>query len=602
MSHHPSSLPFNGRLMKKKLGLFLSTLGWQRVRAAFLDLGLGLLAGLAGALFAGFGRVDFTAPLRPTQDYVFALFHIKTLLAFGDVHRNPALGFPGELHLEAFPLPDGLGHLIARALALFTDNPMTILLDVLVVCFIGLGLSTYGAVRASGYGRGWAFISGFLFASSAHMVERAHVHPWFCVMFALPWVMRLCLLTPYQGARLGARPLRLSIWGALIAGIAAGSSGIYWAFFAAFYLALALLLFAALKVDRAKLKPLALALAGTLGSFLLLTLPLMIVVWQKGETFPNRNLFFQPLYGLRLPDVFVPAVPGLTRFYDVFHQLQNARSDEGNYQVLGLWGLMGVLYGLAVCLRRLVPNRAPRLIRREPLLRLGVFYILIGILFAVPYGLGFVFNQVVNGVIRAQVRIGAFFFPVALMMTPPLWQALRKRLDRRLWVVLIGLVVLVTNAPLFQAVARDQAATLPLWHERRASLTNTLQALDRERLMRVAQYPSIYLPEGPATPTFGNTDYLWPAILDSSSGRKYSFGSMVFEANWARLARLMREPTDDWLRDLSLMGYDSILVEKDALMNDDARLVARLREPAWRSGVVYEDDARLVYRIPHVID
>jgi len=569
----------------------------------FTELGLGLGAGFLAAFFTGLWAADFHAPLRPTADYVFALFNIKTLLRFGDVHANPAMAFPGMGHFEAFPLPDALGHIIVRLLALFSSDPIWLLLAMLAVCFVGVTLSAYLALRLTRIDRLAAFLGAFVYGTSAHMVERAHVHPWLCVMFAIPWVCRLCVLMPYQRARLGQKPLELSVWGALAIGFAGALSGIYWAFFDAFFLAAALLLLLVQRAPYRRFKAGLVALGSTLGFFLILALPLLVLVVQRGESFPDRNLFFQPMYGLRLPDIFIPNLPFLTGFYDRFHALQERIADEGDYTMLGLWGIAGLLTGVWYALKRLVPHAGdPRLYRREPLLRLSLFFILLGILFAVPYGLGFIFNMLFTGAIRSQVRIGAYLLPFALMMAPVFLDSLRRRMRKEAFVSLVVLLALLTSSPNFWAVAEDQKKTLDVWEARKTSLINTIAAMDRSGVKKIAQYPSIYFPEGPSTPAFGNTDYFWPYIMDAATDRHWSFGSMVFEPNWSRLASAFREPTSSWLHELALMGFDAALMEKDAMTPAEIQHMEPLRAAPYASDLIYEDKHRLLIRIPQNIN
>jgi hypothetical protein len=585
-----TSLDFHRRFSFFEKRFFLSSLGEGLI---------GLCAGVLAAFFTGLFALDFTAPLRPKADYVFALFHAKSLLDFGDVHVNPAMGFPGTGHFEAHPFPDGIEHLIWRLEGLFTQDPFVVMTVYLVVCAILLGFSTYLALRATRIDRLMAFAGAFVYATSGHFVERAPVHPWFCLMIGIPWICRLCLLLPYQGARLGQKPLALSLWGAFVAGLLVGGSVLYFVFFAGFFLALAMGIQLLQGRGLARLKPGLAALAGNCGLYLLLSLPLILLVLTRGEVFPSRNLFFQPIYALRLPDLVIPKLPFLTDFYDSFHAQQDRLSDEGNYQVFGLWGIIGFFAGFWAFIHPGLWGRA-KAARRAPMLRWGAAFILAGTLFAVPYGLGFVFNMLVSGVIRSQVRIGAFMLPIALFMTPAVLAPLRAKMPRAVFASFVLGLALLTSYPFFFATAREQVQTRALWEARKQSLTATLAAMDRVGLMRIAQYPSYYMPEGPATPAFSNSDHLLPFLLDKTPGRHWSFGSMVFENNWVRLAQIFRLPTDQWLRALESLGFDAILIEKDGLPTpSDADIIAPLRKAPYAEGLVYEDAARLLYRLPH---
>ena len=343
------------------------------------------------------------------------------------------------------------------------------------------------------------------------------------------------------------------------------------------------------------------ALGVSVAAFGVLMAPTAWAMLTKDIRLPPRDLFFQALYGIHLPDVFIPKIPLLTGFYDRYAAAQNVISSEGNYAVLGLWGLIGLLYGLWVCLRRLFPNLhkpCRGIVRRASLLRMSSFLFLFGILFALPYGLGFIFNMLVSGVVRSQNRIGVFLIFFAIIMTAVFFEKMRGRMSQPKYLGLAGIVFLVTLIPSFHALDYEQQKTLGFWKENETSLMKVLGALDGQKLQKVAQFPSIYYPEGPPMGSFGNTSHFWPYLMDGNAARKWSFGSMMYQSLWEKLAVLWQQTPDIWIRELGMMGYDAVLIEKQALPNTEMPRMEELHGKAFAPLILYEDSLRLLMRVP----
>jgi len=565
------------------------------------DLLMGLLAGIIVTWFVGIFAVDFSAPLRPVGDYIVSLFNVKSLLHFGTVLTNPDVAFPSGGNFASFPTPDILAHTIVRVIGFFSHEPLTVLISYTIVCFIGVTLSAFMALRFSNMSVMLSFASAIIYGVSAHMVERAPLHSWLCLLIAVPWICRLCLLIPYQRARLGQKPFQLSLTGVVIAGMAAGLSGLYLAFFSVLFLGMTLIVLLIQHAPKKQLSTILIALGSTIATFVVVIAPTIWAIISEGIQLPARNLFFQSLYGIHLPDVFLPRIPFITSFYNDYTAQQNNISTEGNYTVLGLWGLAGLIYGLFICMRRLFPNLqrpCQQIIRRASLLYTASFLTVFGILFAIPYGLGMIFNMLFSSTIRSQNRIGVFLLFFTLMMAAPLFDKMRLNMSKHKFLCIIGIVFILTAAPSFMAVSRDQSISLTLWKTRAASIKNVLSTLDKNNLQRVAQFPSLYFPEAPSLPAFGNTEHLWPYILDKNSTRKWSFGSMLQDNLWQNLIAAWDAPTESWLYEMRFMGYDAALIEKKALVRNDTRRLEDLHSPKFSKLILFEDNERILLQVP----
>ncbi len=566
-----------------------------------LALGVALLAPLA----VGMASVDFSAPLQLRSDYLLHLFYVKTLWLYGSLAANPDLAFPGQGDFMAFPTPDIVENWLIHALHLFTDNYFTALSVFVTLCFSTAALSAYVALRVMTATRWMAFCGALTFGTCAFLCGRGLAHPYFCFVVVIPWVIGFCYLHFYQRARLARPALQLKVWHGAVLGLAAASCGLYYAFFSAAFLVLTLLLLTVNRPRFAVFVPGLVAL-GVLGAtFAVWLAPHALYVFDNHIAFPQRNAFEQTLYGLRLPDLLLPDLPPFRSVYRHFASLQDKVSDEGNFAVLGLWGMVGLVGGIGVCVAQAFRRKALRhVMRRALMIRLGAFYMTAAILFALPYGVGLVFNLLVNATIRAQCRVSIFILFMATLASVQLLEAWRRaRPAPRLRAVFYGgttLLLLLTLAPTFQTMAEVQPRQTDAWTAKRDSIRTALRRLDERGLNAVAQLPAYYYPEGPTLPEFGNSDHLWPYLLDASRERKWSFGAMAHHPQWKVLSVISQWPAEAFFPALRCEGFDAVMAEKKALSAD---YVTRLQERAAKLGglvVLLDDPQRLVFDIARV--
>jgi len=571
-----------------------------------LDTTCGLALGLFVLFWVGWLAIDFGQPLRLHDDYVLILFNVKSLLHFGTIYHNPAVAFPDLSDYSAFPTPDIAQYALIRFLGLFTDNPVTTLSLFDAICFVATTLSAFLAMRATRVGMLLAACGAVVFAASAFMCVRAPLHSYFCFAVIIPWVCRFCLLLAYQAPRLAMPAFTLTTTHALLLGIAAASCGLYYAFFSALFIGVAALLLLLMRRSFATLKPALIALAALVATFTFWLLPNFWTMLESGMRLPKRDYFEQILYGLRFPDLLIPQLPPFLSTYGQYAARQEGISSEGNYAILGLWGIVGLVAGLALCLgdllrssRRNPPLFAP--MRRRFMAKFALVLTAAGIAFAMPYGLGFIFNMLVSGTIRAQTRIAIFLLFFAIFITVFLLdkarQSWRGKAGAFFFVATTLMLLTATIAPNFQTIAHGQQANAAEWASKRQSYTGVLQQLDSQHLIAVAQYPSYYYPEGPQYVGFGNTDHFWPYLLDGSTERRWSFGSMAQQPLWRLLAEISQWPSEEFFIALRCLNYDALLIEKRALAPQAAIAFKAHLQTLDQDRILWDDAQRVLVAI-----
>ncbi|MEJ0062212.1 MAG: hypothetical protein WDO70_03175 [Alphaproteobacteria bacterium] len=562
--------------------------------------GLGLLA----VLIAGWGSIDFAAPLAISDDYVISLFQTKTLLRYGGIYTNPEVAFPEGANYLAFPTPEAVQAFLVWIISRFTGDIFLILHAFEALCFFTAAMSAYLAMRLTRIPPWLAACGALAFACAAHLSARAAIHHHLCFVAVIPWLIRFCFLLPYQRGRLSAPPFRLSALHAAALGIAAASCGLYHAFFSAAFLGLAIVLTIFMGGGYARVKPALWALLCLLAAFILWLLPNYLYIAEHGIQFPERRYFEQTRYAMRLTDVLIPPLPPFLEKYRTYAAAQEKISPEGNYNLLGLWGIAGLAGGFLFCLASLFPARTPRLfgryMRRGPMVKTAAVFMFAAILFAVPYGLGFIFNMYVSPTLRSQNRVGIFVLFMAVMAAALLLENWRRRPSTRrgAFYAATSILLALTLIPASHTINALQRASSDAWQKKRDSYREVLGLLEARQLNAVAQLPSYYFPEAPSRPEFGNAEHFWPYLLDSSARRRWSFGSMIHQPQWQLLATMTGWPAEKFIPALRCLGYDAVLIEKLAFgPKAQANLAPWTAELGQTQVILRDDDQRTLIDI-----
>ena len=198
-------------------------------------------------------------------------------------------------------------------------------------------------------------------------------------------------------------PVRVRWLWAMVICVLQASSGVYYAFFAAYFLTIAGL---AASVRAAAIQPLlasAVLMSLTSGVLLATFAPTFIYWREHGKNdIAQRDPAEAELYGFKLTSLLLP-IPG--------HRIAKAAEVRANYDQITLnrnentWSAQGILanIGFVVLLGLLLHRKPiPRLL--EGLSVLTIF----GVLFGTMGGLGMLFNLLVTPQIRSQNRISIF--------------------------------------------------------------------------------------------------------------------------------------------------------------------------------------------------
>ena len=566
-----------------------------------------LLGAVAAFALAGLFSIRFDMPTSIVNDRVFLLLQSRIFLEWPALFATPNLGFPGRIDLLNFPFGDITQRMILFAGSMISRNVIVssnlyvagILLANFACAYVALAVYVRDAPRAA--------LGALMFAFSPFFAFRATAHDYLAGFYPAPLAFlmlhRLAGSDPGLTLAGALRRLLLNTGSLLCLGVIA-ASGVYYSFFSIMLIGFGGLVLALQERDW---RPLWLGVAAAsvivLGLMLVLS-PSLLIALEHGARFPPRDFHEQALYGIRISDVMglletVGPLPASVQRYEIF---------RGPYEGFDFWpGPLLSVFALLACV--LGTGAAPRWwqpaaaaqslvgLRR----RLGpalVSYLVFCLLFAVPFGLGMVFNTLISPEIRAQNRISPFFGFAAVILllwwwrVPAFW--MRRRLGRRLggaaaWVALLAFA-LANGAASFSAFHRQQASLVggERFGPEMASAAGVLAAANGSGARRVFQLPVVDWPEAPAIRSFDPYYHFLPYVFSSHRSKvAWSYGLTRDDPAFA--AQKLIELAPDRARipaRLACLGFDAVMV--------DLRAYAPAELAAWEA-VLLAGGARLVH-------
>ncbi|MGI6856919.1 hypothetical protein [Mesorhizobium sp. 1B3] len=568
---------------------------------SFAEYTMGLLASLA---LIGFFQIPPGSLLfmggDNVQNFAFAKSYIN-----GDGFRfNTALGFPGVQDTYYFPSFDLSYRLFLWLTSFFTDNPIVSYYALYLVGFSAMYVTSLLAFRWLGM-RPWvATIGAALYIVTPYFGFRSLVHDFLALYFSVPLGAALALkiftLSHHENFRTFlAKPL---FW---ISVIVVATSGLYYAFFSAFFCVF-LGVLGAVKQRRAVPLLLALAIVSIVFPLVLFSgygidLPAML----RGDI-PQipRDAMSQLSLGLSLAEGLhvLADVPFLSWMYDAY---ESTRPYLSNVTGLAEWPgvlLTAVVLTSPLLLSLTALSHPPAISRWNALLFACLSCIVIGIIYSINGGLAYYFNMLVSPAIRATARIMPFltFFSLMFVLTiSEICLSSKTYFARRVAPFLIFLALAASAAPAFGVLANKSRLALAQHgvQDNIESIYKMLSAKDRSHIQAVLQLPHVRWPE--SAPINGLTDPYsleFPFVLDSPhSITRWSFGGYYTQESFLKINAIIGLRTGLPQAAIEL-GFDAIMIEKSAYSATElSTLVRDIITGSQRGCVVHEDDFRIMF-------
>jgi phosphoglycerol transferase len=563
-------------------------------------------------LYIKLWKADLGVPLTVNGgDTLFNLVCIKGLKDSGWYFYNKLLGAPFGLELYDLPMADSIHLILLKILVILFDNSATALNLFFIAIFPLNAIATYFVFRCLKISRSVSIVTSLLYAFLAYPFLRGQGHLFLATYYTIPlitliilslWSNNLPLVSSHQNlkSKFGWHILtnRKSIF-CIVVCIVLGSTGVYYAFFACIFIAVASISAFLYKRDKSVFLSALILIALISSSFFLNILPSLVYTYQHGvnQEVAQRNPSETEKFGLKITNLLLPiekyrfSIP--TDSIKEYH-----RASQGNENIFAALGIIGSIGFLSLLFRSLFlasqtdrKKSSPSIYDRLALLNIS------GLLFGTVGGLGTMFALLVTPLIRGTNRISIFiaFFSllaVALFIDSINKKYVKNKRDKFIFnLFLVGgllLGILDQTSPAFVPDYTGQKNE----YLNDQGFVHTLERIIPTNSM-VFQLPYVPFPENGLRNPSRMKDYdLFRGYLHSKNLR-WSYGAMQGRhSNWHQA--ISEEPLDTLLTKISFVGFNGIYIDRYGYPDMGNLMEVEMEKKLGSKPIVSKND-RLVF-------
>jgi phosphoglycerol transferase len=543
-----------------------------------------VLCSLALAWTLKLWRADLHVPFAYTGDTLVWHAWIKGTIESGWYLENDRLGAPHGQENYDFPMADGLHFALLKLLSLFVGDWGFVFNAYYLLTFPLTAVCALGAMRALGICRAVAVVLSVLFAFLPfHFLRLAHL---FLASYYLVPLATLVVVRTYtdfvprrpgpdQGP--GGGPSALPRLSHVVTFLLVGSAGVYYAFFACYFLLVAGVV-AACHCRR-------LAPCWRAGALLACVAVAAAVNLSPSVAFrlsrgPNpdavlRGAWEAEVYGLKMTQLLLPMTnhrsPVLAGLKQRYNSPCTPLVNENDTASLGAVGAVGlVLLLLGVFLRRRPAG--------SPAFRALSLLVLAALLLGTVGGLGSFFSLLVAPYIRAYNRVSvyiAFFALLGLALTLDRAAAFcAGSVPRR--GCFLGSLLLLLAAGLYDQTSPSFVPEYARWRTQFGKDRSFVERLEGRLPAGAMVFQLPYLPYPEAAPLHGMQDYDPLRLYLHSRSLRWSYGSMKGRGadDWHRAVAGMSVGLQ--LDRLVMAGFQGITVDRAGYPDRAAAVEAEL--------------------------
>jgi phosphoglycerol transferase len=589
-----------------------AAIDWREVVGyAVVSLG-GLLLALWGMNAWG---ADLRVPIQYSSDALLNGALIKGSIEHGWLQVNPSLGLPGQLNMGDFPIAEVLMFGLVKLISAFArDWALSLNLFFLMTFPLTAGLSLW-VMRRLGISMLPAGALSLLYTLLPYHFIRAESHMALAAYFLVPPMVLVILWSmadePLLFSKRSSSPWRLDLKRpepiiALVVCVLVGLGGIYYAFFACFFLLVAGAI-AAARAGRWQLLVSALLLVAVIAVTGVLALSPSIIYHRtngSNAAATIRNPGQAEIYALKFDELLLPVdghrIPVFARIKQLYHtgQAQMGKWLDNEAVTTTPLGLVGVL-GLVIALMwPFLGEPAARWAGRDraPLLkRIGQLAIL-GLLLGTVGGFGAVFAFVLPQ-IRAYNRVLvflAYFAALALALVLDRMLSKAKPGVRRGLVLgaIAGLLLIGVFDQVPPGFAPDYGAAKAAYAADAAFVSRVENALPPGAA--VLQLPYMPFPE-PGGPLVKMTDYEPFRGYLHSKALRWSYGAQKGREIDAWQQQVASLPAAALIAEAQRAGFSAVWVDRNGYADNGAAIEAALAQATGVTPIVSDDGQLSVF-------
>lgn len=558
----------------------------KRLKVITAYLGATLLCILILTWVMKLWHADFNIPFVYGGDALFTGSSIKGIIDNGWYLHNKFIGIPTGSDLYDFPAADNFHQLIVKLLSLFTSNYGLIINLFFLLTFPLTTLTSLYVFRHFKVSYPNSIVGSLLFTFLPYHFLRGESHLFLAAYYMIP-LMVMVILWVYSETPLlfkqaeTDKKLALDLFRArsvfsILICFLVSSTGIYYAFFACFFL---IIVGVSASFNRKRIHHLLAAglLIATITAGVVVNIsPTLIYHYSHGKNadVATRTPYEAEVYGLKIKQLLLPVsghrVAELAKeraIYDTYSPLVN----ENGFSSLGIIGSLGFLILLGMLLLHLKGSSKNDLLSRLRDLNISA------LLLAVVGGLGSVAAEIIPQ-IRCYNRISVYIAFFSLFAAVLILEELSRKYVKSnrflcIYYVILGLI-------LFTGIM-DQTTPgfIPLYdwykgeYKNDANFVSQIEAkVPRDSM--IFQLPYVPFPENPPVQKMGDYE-LFRGYLHSKTLR-WSYGAMKGREGDIWQKQVAEEPLNDMVNTLAFAGFNGIYLDRNGYVDEGVEIETKL--------------------------
>lgn len=543
---------------------------------------------------------DFSVPLYYSDgDSIFTCMVIKTLGQFGQCLTNPLVGAPFGSLLFDFPLYGDSIHNIMFIILYALLNDFGLVINFFyILLFPATAIISYIVMRNLKVSRLFCVLGSLAFSFLSYRFRRGEHHLSLSAFTFIPLSILILfwLFKDDKFLKIGKGFFRYKRnYIALVLLVIIALSGIYYAFFTCFFIAVVIvILFLRDKNNRCftMIMKGVLSIGIIVMSILAAAIPTFLKIYQFGANSqsPERSARDAEVYGMKIAQLIIPNRGyGITVIKNLVSQYSLAPMNNEGTEYLGFIGIIGFLI-LLVYLFGKNSNDNKLSENMTFLAHLNISALLLGTI----GGLGSLFAYLISSQIRAYNRISvfiAYFSILALCMgLSSLLEGWRPSLRRIAAVCLIPIFLVSTIEQFFPKSISNEAAIASYYSDR--NFVEEIELLVGPDSM-IFQLPYVKFPESAPVNMMG--DYaLFRGYLHSDT-LKWSYGDFKGRVSDLWSEGVSVETTPEMIKSISFAGFKGIYIDSYAYLADDLTQLRQEIEAVLELDPLISEDGRLLF-------
>jgi phosphoglycerol transferase len=549
-------------------------------------------------------KADLTVPMTLGGDAAAMSALVKGLIDNGWYLQNRFLGVPTGLDFRDYPMAESLHFLLMKLISLWTFDYAMVLNLYYLLTFPLTVLTSMFVFRRFKISYSSAIVGSLLFTFLPYHFFRGEGHLFLASYYLIPLmimvILWVCLNEPMFFIAGGDRETSRR-WGgptgltSIAICVLVASAGVYYAFFAGFFLLVAGVFACCHTRSRRPLLTSGILLAALCLALLVNLSPSILYAYRHGKnpTGLERPARGAEIYGMRITQLLLPVTGHRIRYLGSLKASYNRWTplvNENDYASLGAIGACGflALVGWLIVRRPDIPYAD--LFNSLAVLNISA------VLLATMGGFGSLFAGAVTAKIRAYNRMSIYIAFFSLLAVALVLDRLAQRCatsKARSWLVAGGLGLLLPIGILDQT----PAYFVPPYERLRAAYFNDrdfvrrIEASVPESTM-VFQLPYVPFPEHP--PVHRMADYSHFRGYLHSKSLRWSYGAMKGREGDAWQRRVAGQPLPEMVKTLVAAGFGGIYVDRFGYADQAAQMEAALSKLLETEPIV-SGDRRLAF-------